>query len=221
MAPEARAVMTSHMASCPSCRRYDRVVRKGVAVLRSAPEPKPRHRLGVVTVRRRARLAERRENRRREARGSSTIVGAVAFAAVLAGVASLPMLFDAVPETETATRESVTTGAPGYYRPGVGFPPVLPSAVAAQPSFPWGAAISSPVSYSSLGGSFAVPAPSFFPGPSFVHSAYADGAYLDPGFADPGFRSLQDTPEEIARAMLVEYGRNRARMARDAAAPDL
>ena len=215
--------MTSHMASCPSCRRYDRVVRKGVAVLRSAPEPKPRHRLGVVTVRRRARLAERRENRRleAEARGSSTIVGAVAFAAVLACVAALPMLFDGAPETAPPARESVTTGAPGYYRPGVGFPPVLPSAVAAQPSFPWGTTLSFPVAYSSLGGSFSVPAPSFFPGPSFVHSTYADGAYLDPGFADPGFRSLQDTPEEIARAMLVEYGRNRARMARDAAAPDL
>ena len=93
MSPEARAAMTSHMASCPSCQRYDRVVRKGVAVLRSAPEPKPRHRLGVVTVRRRARLAERRENRRleAEARGSSTIVGAVAFAAVLACVAALPI----------------------------------------------------------------------------------------------------------------------------------
>lgn len=55
MPPTARAAATAHLASCPSCRRYDRVIRKGVEALRSAPELKPRRPLSVADVRRRAR----------------------------------------------------------------------------------------------------------------------------------------------------------------------
>lgn len=57
MTPEARAAMTSHMASCASCRRYDRVIRTGVEALRDAPEVRPRKPLEVAEVRRRAELA--------------------------------------------------------------------------------------------------------------------------------------------------------------------
>ncbi|MEJ2678663.1 MAG: zf-HC2 domain-containing protein [Gemmatimonadota bacterium] len=42
LAPVEVAAMRRHMAACPSCRRYDRVVRRGVRVLRqSAPLPSP------------------------------------------------------------------------------------------------------------------------------------------------------------------------------------
>ena len=58
IAAGAEAAMTAHMASCPSCRRYDRAVRRGVAVLREAPTPKPRP-LDVAQVRLLARRAGR------------------------------------------------------------------------------------------------------------------------------------------------------------------
>lgn len=80
MTPEARAAMTSHMASCPSCRRYDRVIRTGVAALREAPEVKPRKPLGVVDVRRRARRAEQNEAEKRTIRTTLSAVLAVAAA---------------------------------------------------------------------------------------------------------------------------------------------
>jgi anti-sigma factor RsiW len=42
LAPTEAAAMRRHMASCARCRRYDRVVRRGVQVLRqSAPLPSP------------------------------------------------------------------------------------------------------------------------------------------------------------------------------------
>lgn len=68
MPPAARAAVTAHLDSCASCRRYDRVIRRGVEALRSAPQIKPRKPLSVATVRRMARAAEQRE-RREQGRG--------------------------------------------------------------------------------------------------------------------------------------------------------
>lgn len=78
MSPTARAAVTAHLASCASCRRYDRVIRKGVEVLRSAPEIKPRKPLTVATVRRMARAAEQREHRRQDGGAASPTAASVA-----------------------------------------------------------------------------------------------------------------------------------------------
>jgi anti-sigma factor RsiW len=38
--PEARTEVLAHLAMCPACARYDRVVRKGVTLLHQLPEPR-------------------------------------------------------------------------------------------------------------------------------------------------------------------------------------
>lgn len=206
MSPDDRAAMIAHMASCPSCRRYDRVIRKGVEALRSAPEVKPRRRLGVVAVRRLARTAVRREERRLAPRfARATVAAVVSLAAVLAGLAWLPERFSTAP-----------TDAPDHHPPSLGLVSFPAGDASTWPGFLLGVAVPPPAVYYS------------FLGPSAFDGAYSYAVDLERGLAATGFGSsfgsnLREDPEEAARAMLVEYGRSRVRTAarNAAAAPDL
>lgn len=232
MPPDDRAAMIAHMASCPSCRRYDRVIRKGVEALRGAPEVKPRSRLGVVAVRRLARTAERREDRRLAPRfARATVAAVVSVAAVLAGLAWLPERFNAAPTDAPDHRPpslrvaSFPSGDAWMSFPAGGASMSFPAGDAsAWPGFLLGAAVPPPAVYYSFLG----PSAFDFLGPSALDGAYSYAVDLERGLAAIGFgssfgSSLHEDPEEAARAMLVEYGRSRVRKAarNAAAAPDL
>ena len=97
-----RALADAHLLDCSSCRRYDRVVRRGVDILRhprSAPATRPQ---GLVFLRDRA-LAAERESRALGTAGSGVTLAAAAVVALLLSVAAwFPVLAGGTPEVEIA-----------------------------------------------------------------------------------------------------------------------
>lgn len=101
-APDERRTFRSHLEACPSCRRYDRVVNRGISLLRSMPQPtlgddfKDRLRHSLYTIDEELRL---RRNRPDGAMGGGAM--AVVAAAVLVVAAFwTPSLRDAPPSVD-------------------------------------------------------------------------------------------------------------------------
>ena len=103
-----RTAVQAHMASCEACRRYDRVIRTGVSVLREEDAPAPSRSVGVTRLRNRAWAIENRESMALGSAGSGiTTLGVALVAIVLGSFAWLPLVgagtsADATPEFELA-----------------------------------------------------------------------------------------------------------------------
>lgn len=113
--PEEAAQLRGHLVDCPSCRRYDRTVSKGVAILRDTPPPELRE-----DFRERIRFAiyqEEYEARRRGrtllGRGMMVGVGVAATVAVAMGMALLRERGTALDGAPVAAIESVPSPAAG------------------------------------------------------------------------------------------------------------
>lgn len=97
-----RTAVQAHMTSCEACRRYDRVIRSGVSVLREEEARAPRRKLGVTRLRDHAWAMEKRESMALGSAGSGmTTVGVALVAMVLGSFAWLP-LFGAAPSAAAA-----------------------------------------------------------------------------------------------------------------------
>ena len=95
-----RSSFLGHMAACSPCRRYDRVIRTGVRVLRE-PGPAPsRTPLSIAEVRFRATALERESPALGTAGSRATLSAAAAVALFLAAVAWSPFLSGGTPEIE-------------------------------------------------------------------------------------------------------------------------
>ncbi len=95
-----RSSFAGHMAGCSACRRYDRVIRTGVRVLREPGAAPSRAHLSVAEVRFRAAALERESPALGTAGSRSTLSAAVAVALFLAAVAWSPFLSAGTPEIE-------------------------------------------------------------------------------------------------------------------------
>lgn len=104
-----RSRFIGHMAECGPCRRYDRVVRRGVDVLRKAPQGVPRRRLSVGDVRRLATAFERESLALGTAGSGVTLAAATLVALLLAAVAWSPFLSRHTPDVRMPP---VVAGAP-------------------------------------------------------------------------------------------------------------
>lgn len=129
------------MAGCAPCRRYDRVIRKGVDVLRRNPQGSPRRRLAVVEVRRLAAAFDMESPALGTAGSGVTIAAAALVALLMAAVAWSPFLSWQTPEvamppvvagapsppTESPLSSSETVGSPALLEgdPGGVFRTVL------------------------------------------------------------------------------------------------
>lgn len=199
MTRAARSAMEAHIASCEQCCRYDRVIRTGVDVLRKSAPGGVCRPLGVVAVRRRARIAERRESHAAVSRAAvtgtgsrTTVATAVAVAAVLAGIAWLPAVFSATPEASVA--------------------PVLD--VTADRS-PWPASIRLQSPASNRANEFSYSEPHAQTAALSVMLRYRSPSLMRMASQGPAWEASSwqrsESPEDLARAMLVEYRHNRAR----------
>ncbi len=92
--PWKRQLASAHIAACPRCRRYDRVLRTGVAVLRDEESlPGSRRGLEVATLRDLAWQQERTESQALGGAGSGmTTAGLVLVALLLCVFAWFPLL---------------------------------------------------------------------------------------------------------------------------------
>lgn len=116
--PDDQVRAKAHLAACSACRRYDRVIRTGVSVLRAeAPRPSGR-KLAVGTLRDRAWAMDREEAMALGGAGSGiTTAGVVLVALLLGGFAWLPLFLQGAPEVEIAPVAAVAPGsepAPAY-----------------------------------------------------------------------------------------------------------
>lgn len=101
--PDSRDRAEAHLAACSCCRRYDRVIRSGVSVLRADEGGFVDSTLAVTTVRHRAWELERREAVVLGPAGSGiTTSGVVLIALLLGGFAWLPLALQGAPEVEIA-----------------------------------------------------------------------------------------------------------------------
>ena len=100
LAPEARSRMTGHLEVCASCARYDRVIRRGVRVLR-AEQPDPAALPTRVAAVRRLALAEERRPQALGAAGSGlTLAASLIVTVLLTAAAWFPFLSLPAPEVE-------------------------------------------------------------------------------------------------------------------------
>lgn len=101
--PDDQRRAEAHLDACPSCRRYDRVIRTGISVLRAEEGGFIDHTVALTTVRHRAWDLERREATALGAAGSGiTTAGVVLIALLLGGFAWFPLLLPGAPEVEIA-----------------------------------------------------------------------------------------------------------------------
>ena len=108
LASEDRSFFVGHMARCSSCRRYDRVIRRGVQVLREPVAASAMSSLSTAEVRFRATAFERESLALGTAGSGVTLSAAVVVALLLAAVAWSPY-FSGTPEVEMPP---VVAGAP-------------------------------------------------------------------------------------------------------------
>ena len=99
---EDRLFFIGHMAGCEPCRRYDRVIRKGIDTLRKAPPASSRRRLSVAEVRRLATAFERESLALGTAGSGVTLTAAVLVALLMAAVAWSPYFSGNTPEVRIA-----------------------------------------------------------------------------------------------------------------------
>lgn len=125
----------AHMDACSSCRRYDRVIRSGVSVLRADEGGFVDSTLAVTTVRHRAWELERRDAAALGPAGSGiTTAGVVLIALLLGSFAWFPSVFPGAPEVEIAPVAAVAPAVeptPAYSWGGRGSP-LLPLRSAAR-----------------------------------------------------------------------------------------
>lgn len=111
--PAQAARLRSHAATCPSCERYDRVVRRGAQLARELPRievsddflPRVRHRLFHL-----------RDDMARRRAGSTALYAAVASLVMIAGAAAIALAIEAdvVPVVDSAP---VWAAAPTSFTP--------------------------------------------------------------------------------------------------------
>lgn len=106
---EDRSGLVGHMARCSSCRRYDRVIRRGVGILREQAEAPPSATTSIAEVRRRATASERESLALGTAGSGVTLSAAVLVALLLAAVAWSPLFSGATREVDMPP---VAAGAP-------------------------------------------------------------------------------------------------------------
>ncbi len=117
---QGRSRFIGHIAECSPCRRYDRVIRKGVDVLRTTPQCAPRRRSSVGDMRRLATAFERESLALGTAGSGVTLAAAALVVLLLAVVAWSPFLSRHTPEV---SMPPVVAGAP----PAPVVPSVSPS----------------------------------------------------------------------------------------------
>ena len=106
---EDRSFFIGHMAGCSSCRRYDRVIHRGVQVLRDPVEAPTMAPMSTAEVRFRATAFERESLALGTAGSGVTLSAAVVVALLLAAVAWTPFFSGTTPEVEMPP---VVAGAP-------------------------------------------------------------------------------------------------------------
>ena len=116
LATEDRSFFVGHMARCSSCRRYDRVIRRGVEALREPVEAPTEATMSIAEVRFRATALERESLALGTAGSGVTLSAAVVVALLLAAVAWSPFFSGTTPEVDMPP---VVAGAP--------LPPSAPS----------------------------------------------------------------------------------------------
>ncbi|MYB06514.1 MAG: zf-HC2 domain-containing protein [Gemmatimonadetes bacterium] len=125
----AQTAVHAHMASCEPCRRYDRVIRTGVSVLREEEAPARRRNVRLIPLRNRAWAMEQRESMALGSAGSGIATLGVALVAVVLGsFAWLPLVgagsfAAATPEFELAPVVAAAPESPAPTRQTVGFRP--------------------------------------------------------------------------------------------------
>ena len=114
---ESRSFFVGHIARCSSCRRYDRVICKGVQVLREPGEVPAAAPMNIAEVRYRATAFERESLALGTAGSGVTLSAAVVVALLLAVVAWSPFFSGTTPEVEMPPVLAVTppsTSAPTF-----------------------------------------------------------------------------------------------------------
>lgn len=106
---EDRSFSIGHMARCSSCRRYDRVIRRGVQVLREPVGAATAPSLSMAEVRLQATAFERESLALGTAGSGVTLSAAVVVALLLAAVAWSPFFSGTTPEVQMPP---VVAGAP-------------------------------------------------------------------------------------------------------------
>ena len=104
-----RSFFIGHMARCSTCRRYDRVIRRGVQVLREPVEAATAPSLSMAEVRLRATAFERESLALGTVGSGVTLSAAVLVALLLAAVAWSPFFSGTTPEVQMPP---VVAGAP-------------------------------------------------------------------------------------------------------------
>lgn len=106
---DGRSFFIGHLAECTTCRRYDRVIRKGVDVLRKNSQGTPCRRLTVVEARRLAAAFDKESLALGTAGSGLTITAAALVAMLMAAAAWSPFFSGQTPEVEMPP---VVAGAP-------------------------------------------------------------------------------------------------------------
>lgn len=125
----ARTAVQAHMASCEACRRYDRVIRNGVSVLRAGEAATRSRTLGVTRIRNRAWAIEKRESMAFGSAGSGMTTLGVALVAMVLGLFAWLPLFGpgtsaaATPEFGLAPVVAAVRESPAPPRPKIGLRP--------------------------------------------------------------------------------------------------
>lgn len=96
----SRSFHVGHIARCSSCRRYDRVIRKGVQILREPVEVPTAAPMNVAEARCRATAFERESLALGTAGSGVTLSAAVVVALFLAAIAWSPFFSGTIPEVE-------------------------------------------------------------------------------------------------------------------------
>ena len=115
--PEDRSFFIGHMAQCASCRRYDRVIRRGIQVLREPVEAPSGALMSIAEVRFRATAFERESLALGTAGSGVTLSAAVVVALLLAVVAWGPFFSGTTPQVEmppVIAETSPPAGAPTF-----------------------------------------------------------------------------------------------------------
>ncbi len=99
---EDRSALEAHLAGCPSCTRYDRVVQRGVDLLRDGPRPKVKEDFEARIRHSIYSLEEAERVRRFRPHGPSGggAMAVMAAAALLVAIIWTPSLLDSTPTVE-------------------------------------------------------------------------------------------------------------------------